>query len=187
MKDIELKLISELMKNSRRSDRELAKTIHVSQPTVSRMIKKLEKNGVIEEYTMIPNFSKLGFNILTLVFTKMKKELTQDLIRKVRERVREDEKENPSSVLMALGGLGIDSDRVLVLLSEDFSTYSKYLSMVKEYPLIEIESIKSFMIDLADRRHFRPLTFSSLAKYLEKKARTNLHQGSQSKDFRGTR
>ena len=45
MKDVELKLISELMKNSRRSDRELAKTIGVSQPTVSRLIRKLEKNG----------------------------------------------------------------------------------------------------------------------------------------------
>ena len=40
VKDAELKLISELMKNSRRSDRELAKAIGVSQPTIGRMIKK---------------------------------------------------------------------------------------------------------------------------------------------------
>jgi DNA-binding Lrp family transcriptional regulator len=32
MKDVELKLISELMKDSRRSDRELAKAIGVSSP-----------------------------------------------------------------------------------------------------------------------------------------------------------
>ena len=172
MKDIEFKLVSELMKNSRRSDRELAKTIGVSQPTVSRMIKRLEKEGVIEEYTMIPNFSKLGFTILTLVFTRMKKEISPDLIEKVRERVREDEKESPSSALMALSGMGCDSDRVLVLLSEDYSTYSRYLSMIKEHPLVEIEGVKSFMIDLTDQSHFRPLTFSSLAKYLEKKAKT---------------
>lgn len=30
MKDVELRLVSELMKNSRRSDRELAKTLGVS-------------------------------------------------------------------------------------------------------------------------------------------------------------
>jgi DNA-binding Lrp family transcriptional regulator len=36
MKDVELRLISELLKNSRRSDRELAKVLHVSQPTVGR-------------------------------------------------------------------------------------------------------------------------------------------------------
>jgi DNA-binding Lrp family transcriptional regulator len=44
VKDAELKLISELMKDSRRSDRELAKAVGVSQPTISRMIRKLEKD-----------------------------------------------------------------------------------------------------------------------------------------------
>ena len=43
VKDTEVKLISELMKDSRRSDRELAKTIGVSQPTISRTIRK--RNG----------------------------------------------------------------------------------------------------------------------------------------------
>lgn len=45
MKETELKLVSELMKNSRRSDRELARAMGVSQPTVSRMIRKLEKEA----------------------------------------------------------------------------------------------------------------------------------------------
>jgi DNA-binding Lrp family transcriptional regulator len=43
VKDVELKLVSELMKNSRRSDREMARVLGLSQPTVGRMIKKLEK------------------------------------------------------------------------------------------------------------------------------------------------
>ena len=43
VKDVELKLVSELIKNSRRSDRELARVLGLSQPTVGRMIKKLEK------------------------------------------------------------------------------------------------------------------------------------------------
>jgi DNA-binding Lrp family transcriptional regulator len=43
MKETALKLIAELMKNSRRSDRELAKAVGVSQPTVTRTIKKLAR------------------------------------------------------------------------------------------------------------------------------------------------
>ena len=54
IKEVEWKLISELMKNSRRSDRELAKTIGVSQPTVSRLIKRLEKEGQGKDLRLLP-------------------------------------------------------------------------------------------------------------------------------------
>jgi DNA-binding Lrp family transcriptional regulator len=45
LKDVELKLVAELMKNSRRSDRELGKAIGTSQPTVSRTIARLKREG----------------------------------------------------------------------------------------------------------------------------------------------
>lgn len=59
MKNVELKLIPEFMKNSRRSDRELARAIGVSQPTVSRFVDKLEKSGVIRVHC-VPDFNKRG-------------------------------------------------------------------------------------------------------------------------------
>ena len=59
LKRIELRLVAELMKNSRKSDRELAKILGISQPTVTRIRNKLEREGVIREYTAIPDFSKL--------------------------------------------------------------------------------------------------------------------------------
>lgn len=52
MKEFELKLISELMKNSRRSDRDLAKAIGSSQPTVTRNRHRLEQQGIIKQYTI---------------------------------------------------------------------------------------------------------------------------------------
>jgi DNA-binding Lrp family transcriptional regulator len=50
---LDLKLIAELMKNSKQSDRELAKKLGVSQPTVTRTRTRLEKEGYIKEYTLI--------------------------------------------------------------------------------------------------------------------------------------
>ncbi|MGA2309647.1 MAG: winged helix-turn-helix transcriptional regulator [Candidatus Bathyarchaeia archaeon] len=72
LKDTEAALISELISNSRRSDRELARAIGVSQPTVSRIIKRLEREGVVNEYTMIPDFRKLGYNLCAFIFLKLK-------------------------------------------------------------------------------------------------------------------
>jgi DNA-binding Lrp family transcriptional regulator len=59
MKDVELKVVIELIKNSHRSDRELARAVGVSQPTLSRTRKKLEKQGMIKEYTIIPTIQGL--------------------------------------------------------------------------------------------------------------------------------
>ena len=72
LKDVELKLISELMKNSRRSDRELAKVLGVSQPTVTRIRTRLEKEGHIKEYTMIPDFSQLGYQMMGVTLLKLR-------------------------------------------------------------------------------------------------------------------
>jgi DNA-binding Lrp family transcriptional regulator len=47
VKEIELKLVAELLKNSHRSDRELAKALGVSQPTISKLTERLRKMGAI--------------------------------------------------------------------------------------------------------------------------------------------
>lgn len=78
-------------------------------------------------------------------------------------------KEDPAPILLAKNGIGANSNGVSILLAEGYSTYSKYMSMIKQYPLIEVEEINSFIIDLNDESFFMPLSFSNLAAYLEKK------------------
>jgi DNA-binding Lrp family transcriptional regulator len=63
------------MKNGGRSDRELVKVLGVSQPTVSRLIKKQEKDGTIKENTMIPDFRRLGINLFVAAFARHAKQL----------------------------------------------------------------------------------------------------------------
>ena len=95
LRDFELKIVSELMKNSRRSDRELAKILGVSQPTVSRIINKLEKSGIVQEYTMIPDFAKLGYQILAMTFVRLKQSLDSEEIEGAKRIIKDTLKTTP--------------------------------------------------------------------------------------------
>ena len=165
MKDVELKLIYELIKNSRRSDRELAKAIGTSQPTVSRMIKKLKKEGIIREYTMIPDFIKLGYKIMALTFCshKEKPEEHEGAIAAIK---RELDDEQLQKIIMFERGLGLESTGVVVSLHEDYSSYVKFIDKLKEHPFLEMSKPGSFLISLDDEVRYRPLTFSAIADHL---------------------
>src|SRR3972149_10571178 len=73
IQDRMLQLLQELVKNSKRSDRDLAKILGVSQPTLTRMRKRLEREGYILDYTAIPNVAKLGFEIISFTFLNIDK------------------------------------------------------------------------------------------------------------------
>ena len=49
-KELAQQSLRELVKNSKRSDRELAKVLKVSQSTITRTRRKLEQSGLIQEY-----------------------------------------------------------------------------------------------------------------------------------------
>jgi len=72
-------LLLELLKDSKRSDREIAKVLGVSQPTVSRMRWRLEEEGWIKDFTIIPDFVKMGYEIMAISSFKSKtgKEITE--------------------------------------------------------------------------------------------------------------
>ena len=59
MKKRSMNLLLELLKDSKRSDREIAKVLGVSQPTVSRMRGRLVKEGMIKEFTVIPDLVRM--------------------------------------------------------------------------------------------------------------------------------
>ncbi|HVP93414.1 MAG TPA: AsnC family transcriptional regulator, partial [Acidobacteriota bacterium] len=69
MKAIELRLIAELIKDCRRSDKDLAKALGVSRILVTKTRIRLEKEGLIA-YTAIPDFSKLGYEMLVFTLAK---------------------------------------------------------------------------------------------------------------------
>jgi Lrp/AsnC family transcriptional regulator for asnA, asnC and gidA len=174
MKSVELKLVSELMKNSRRSDRELAKVLGVSQPTVTRTRTRLEKEGYIKEYTLIPDFKKLGYHIMAMIYLRLNHPLSPKEREEMFRGVLQVREEDPRSFLLAMDGIGLDQDVVLIALFRDFSEYSSYIQWTRTEMtgklklLLHPTGITSFLVNLDAATHFQPLTFSRIALNLRK-------------------
>ena len=75
LNETDKKILAGLMRNSKESDRKLAKRLGISQPTVTRRRAKLEKE-VIDSYTLVPKWVNLGFKLLVLTFTKSREART---------------------------------------------------------------------------------------------------------------
>jgi DNA-binding Lrp family transcriptional regulator len=166
MKDIEWKLLSELMKNSRRSDRELAKAVGSSQPTVSRHRKKLEEEGYIREYTMIPDFSRIGYELMALTFLRLGKFYGPEEIRDIRSKIREKLETAPSEIVLFQKGIGLDYHGVIVSFHKEYAGSRKLVDWIRTLNFVELDDMKQFIIRLDDEVQFRPLTFTTLAKHL---------------------
>jgi len=163
MKDTELKLICELIKNSRKSDRELAKSIGVSQPTISRVRSRLEKE-VIMEYTMRPNLHKLGFQILAVTFAKLNPENQQNP--KILERAKDFVESHPN-IMFASTGRGVHSDRLAVSIHKSYSDYSEFMQELKRDYGEFYTVTESFLVSLESDKILRPMTLRALADCLK--------------------
>ena len=165
MKDVKKRLISELVKNSRKSDRELAKVLGVSQPTVSRTRIQLEEQGYISEYTAIPDFSKLDYKILALTFVKLKSTMPPEQIEQAKRIINEATKTMTINVSMLERGLGLGSDGVIMSYHKDYSRYLEFMNLLKRVgeEFLSLDEVKSFLIDLQDEVRFIPFTLSLVA------------------------
>ena len=162
MKDIELKLISELIKNSRRSDRELAKAIGISQPTVSRIRVRLEKQGLID-YSAVPNLAKLGFEIIAVVLGKRDYQKYPEINV---QKARDFAKRHPN-VIFGASGSGLGYDRISISIHRSYADFSKFmLEMKGEWS--GVMDVESFLINLKGKDVVQPLSLKHFADYLKK-------------------
>ncbi|MCW4007935.1 MAG: Lrp/AsnC family transcriptional regulator [Candidatus Bathyarchaeota archaeon] len=168
LKELEKKLLAELIKNSRRSDRELAKAIGASQPTTTRLRSKLEKEGYIKEYTVIPNFSKIGYSIMALNFLKFDPKLNQEQIEMFRKAHPETIGKDPFGVILIQRGMGLGYDAAIVSLHQNYSSYDAFRNYVKTAMGASITEMNTFLINLEEERSTLPLTFTFLAIQLLK-------------------
>jgi DNA-binding Lrp family transcriptional regulator len=117
-----LAFLRELLRNSRRSDRELTKAVDLSQPTVTKLRKQLGK--YVKSYTIVSDFSRIGYEILAIMFAKettYNKKLVDEKIPRVMEWL----KKHPN-VIFASDGEGLGKDAVMVSFHRDYSKYANF-------------------------------------------------------------
>jgi DNA-binding Lrp family transcriptional regulator len=164
---MERNLLSELMKNSRRSDRELAKAIGVSQPTTTRLRTKLEKEGYIKEYTILPNFKKIGYTIMALNFIKLDPKLTDREIEGFRKMHPSTMGRDPFGIVLIQRGIGLGYDSTIVSFHQDYASYDVFRNHVKHSMGASITEMNTFLISLEEDNTLPP-TLSFLARQILK-------------------
>lgn len=161
MKEQTMKLLVELLKNSKRSDRELARVLHSSQPTITRTRQKLEREGLVKGYTIVADWRKLGFEIMAFTFLKMRPEIRS---KEISEKVKQYTEKFPFAIYVAFGeGFGMTG--VVVALHGSYREYMHDLSLFRMDWKDYVEDIKSFVTALGEGE-VKELSFTYLAKAL---------------------
>jgi DNA-binding Lrp family transcriptional regulator len=160
MKEQTMKLLVELLKNSKRSDRELARVLNSSQPTITRVRHKLEREGLIKSYTIVADWTKLGFEIMAFTFIKMRPEIRAE---EISEKIKQYTARFPSAIYVAFGeGFGMTG---VVALHRNYRDYMRGLSLFRMDWRDYVEDIKIFVTALGEGE-IRELSFTYLAKAL---------------------
>ena len=147
LKPIDYKILFELMKDSHRSDRQLAKALGVSQPTVTRRRAMLEEN-FIEGYTVIPKFGQIGFEIAAITFLKSKlKCATGEEKTEALQKMKEWFMKQPN-VILVLDGRGMGWDAVCISLHENFANFAEFIRALDSEIVEWVVESQTFNADL---------------------------------------
>ena len=146
-KELPQKLLRELLKNSKRSDRQLAKILKVSQPTITRTRHKLEKTGMIQDYTIVPDFKKMGFEIMTILLVKiLPRAMSPEAITKAKEYAT---KAHPHVILSTLGeGMGMNG--VAISFHKSFTEFQRHMNQLRLEWKDFLEDIQIFFVTIGE-------------------------------------
>jgi DNA-binding Lrp family transcriptional regulator len=157
-------ILSELIKNPRLRDRQLAQVLGVSQPTVMRRRTQMERNGLLD-YTAVPDLAKLDFEIAAFTFGKRKfDEHSDNRVGAARGLIGKH-----PNVIFVSTGLGHFGDAVTISIHKDYAEYSRFMRDAHQEWAEFMDDPETFLISLKMDNAFRTLTFTRLIDALREK------------------
>lgn len=122
-----------LLANPKSSDRSVADSVGVSQPTVTRARHQLEKAGFIRRYEIVPDFEKLGFEIIAFSMVE-----PSDRVKHV------------DNVIYAIG-----NHKTMFVMSVH-KNYSEFSQFARDL------NVKDFLLVPTSQKPMKPLSFKHL-------------------------
>lgn len=163
LKLLDYALLWELVKDSHRSDRQLAKVLGISQPTVTRRRAFLEKE-LIDNYTAVPKWEKLGYTIFAITLVKIKP------VAASKEKYSSTRKKgfewlgSQHEIIMAGACRGMGVDSFMISLHKSYSDYDQFMSDYRLEMAEYIDDVQSVIVNLAGKELIKPLSFKYLAE-----------------------
>ena len=162
LKSIDYKIIAALMENSKISDRQLAKKIGVSQPTVTRRRARLERE-VIDHYTLVPKWAEMGYEILAITLVKshpstgLRKNVKASLEQGVKWMMKQP------NVLLCSGCKGMNRSGVMISVHKSYSAFDEFMSEHRRELGDLFSEVDTIIVNLRGKEIIKPLGLKYLS------------------------
>ena len=162
MKKVMKKVLVEMLKDSKRSDRKLAEIVGVSQPTVTRTRSKLVQKGVIKEFTVIPDLAEIGYEIVAFTLVRFSQR-SPELIEKGRKWAKKQ-----SNIIFAGDGEGAGMDAIMISVHKNYACLTRLLDKLRLDWQPDLREMKTFIIsESRPELIVKPFSLKYLAELVE--------------------
>jgi DNA-binding Lrp family transcriptional regulator len=137
----EKQVLTELLKDCKVSDQEIARRLKTSRPTVFKIRERLEKEGIIKSYVPLVNFEKLNLNLQAVILYRWRDYSKTSELEKIVKLI----KSMPEVILFIKGeGMGSKTD-LIISIHEDIKDYERFIRKLKYEWKDHAESIEVFL------------------------------------------
>jgi len=120
-------IVKQLLKDAKTTYRQLSKDLDISLGTVNKRIKRLEKEDVIQKYSIVADYEKLGYSVEVLIFLKISQAKFDELSKEILKS------ENVHIIFNMTG----DWDAIILARFKEKQELSKFVKWLQKSPYVK--------------------------------------------------
>jgi len=144
--ETDMKILSELCRNSKGSYRQIAERVGVHPSTLISRVRRMEEERVIKGYAARVDYAKLGYNFLAIVELTIPKKLME-----IQNKLRS------LPGVAAIYDVTGDTDSILIIMCESTREFNKVIKKIHEMPEVERTNSHVVLNIVKDWSEFTPL------------------------------